>query len=121
MAGAKKAFILMPFSPPFDSYYPQIFKPALEAAGYTVSRADDIFTPQPIMLDIQQSIVEADLILCEMSGRNPNVFYELGLAHAIGKPAILISRKHDGNRGCETLLNVRPKVRLSLPSVGHRP
>lgn len=91
----RRAFILMPFSPPFDSYYPHIFKPALEAAGFSVSRADDLFTPRPIMLDIQQSIVKADLILCEMSGRNPNVFYELGLAHAIGKPAILVSRKHD--------------------------
>lgn len=47
------------------------------------------------MLDIQDSILAADLILCEMSGRNPNVFYELGLAHAIGKPAILISRKEE--------------------------
>lgn len=91
----KNAFILMPFSAPYDSYYPHIFKPALEAAGFTVTRADDLFTPRPIMLDIQQSIVQADLILCEMSGRNPNVFYELGLAHAIGKPAILVSRRHD--------------------------
>ncbi|MCK4430865.1 MAG: hypothetical protein KAW19_06135 [Candidatus Aminicenantes bacterium] len=91
----KKAFVLMPFRLPFNSYYPAIFKPALEAAGYTVTRADDLFTPRPIMLDIQKSILEADLLLCEMSDRNPNVFYELGLAHAIGKPAILISRKED--------------------------
>jgi len=47
------------------------------------------------MLDIQKSILEADLILCEMSDKNPNVFYELGLAHAIGKPAILVSRKEE--------------------------
>ena len=47
------------------------------------------------MLDIQQSIAEAKLILCDMSERNPNVFYELGLAHAIGKPAILMARKED--------------------------
>ena len=85
----------MPFCHSFSSYYPAIFKPALEAVGYIVTRADDLFTPRPIMLDIQDSILAADLILCEMSGRNPNVFYELGLAHAIGKPAILISRKKD--------------------------
>jgi hypothetical protein len=47
------------------------------------------------MLDIQNAIREADLLLCEMSERNPNVFYELGLAHAIGKPAILVSRTTD--------------------------
>jgi hypothetical protein len=43
------------------------------------------------MDDIRTKILKADLLLCEMSGRNPNVFYELGLAHAIGKPAILLA------------------------------
>jgi hypothetical protein len=85
----------MPFRQPYDSYYPAIFTPALQAAGYVVTRADDLFTPRPIMLDIQECILEADLILCDMSERNPNVFYELGLAHAIGKPAILVSRKQE--------------------------
>lgn len=85
----------MPFKEPYNSYYPAIFRPALEAAGYNVSRADDVFTPRPIMLDIQESIIDADLILCEMSERNPNVFYELGLSHAIGKPVILVSRQEE--------------------------
>ena len=88
----KKAFVLMPFKQPFDSYFSEIFRPALESAGYAVGRADDLYAPHPIMLDVQESILGADLLLCEMSGRNPNVFYELGLAHAIGKPVILVSR-----------------------------
>lgn len=91
----RNAFVIMPFKEPYNSYYNQIFKPALEAANFLVSRIDDLFTPRPIIMDIQQSICEADLILCEMSERNPNVFYELGLAHAIGKPTILIARKED--------------------------
>lgn len=91
----KKAFVLMPFKEPYNSYYAAIYKPALEAASYSVTRADDLYTPRPIMLDIQQSISEANLILCDMSERNPNVFYELGLAHALGKPAILVARKED--------------------------
>lgn len=95
MTEAKKAFVLMPFKEPYDSYYSAIFRPALETAGYSVTRADDLFTPHPIMLDVQKAIIEADLIMCEMSGRNPNVFYELGLSHAIGKPAILVSRKEE--------------------------
>ena len=85
----------MPFRQPFDGYYPAIFRPALEACGFTVTRADDIYTPRPVMLDIQENILSADLILCEMTGRNPNVFYELGLAHAAGKPTILVSTKED--------------------------
>ncbi|MCH7625320.1 MAG: hypothetical protein IIC83_05285 [Chloroflexi bacterium] len=89
---AKKAFVLMPFDSSFDSYYADIFKPALENAGYDAERADDLFAPRPIMEDIRRSILHADLLLCEMSGQNPNVFYELGLAHAIGRPAILVSQ-----------------------------
>ena len=90
-----RAFVLMPFREPFNGYYPKIFRPALESAGFSVQRADDLYSPRPVMLDIQESIVGADLVLCEMSGRNPNVFYELGLAHAIGKPAILVSTTED--------------------------
>lgn len=60
-----------------------------------MSRADDLFSPQPIIKDIQHSIKRADLVLCEMSEKNPNVFYELGMAHAIGKPAILVSQSEE--------------------------
>jgi len=87
----KPAFVLMPFGGHYDFYYGAVFKPGLEAAGYTVQRADDMCSPQPIIKDIQEAIVRADVILCDMSGRNPNVFYELGLSHAIGKPVILLS------------------------------
>lgn len=91
MTAQRKAFILTPFRPPFDHHYSMVIRPALEECGFTVFRADDIYTPRPVILDIQESILTSDLILCEMTGRSPNVFYELGLAHAVGKPAILVS------------------------------
>lgn len=91
----KKAFVLMPFSEPISSNYNEIFKPTLEDIGYSVSRADDLSMPRPIMDDIRKSIRETELILCEMSGKNANVFYELGLAHALGKPAILVCQDKD--------------------------
>jgi hypothetical protein len=87
----KNAFVLMPYRNPYNGYYQAIFKPALEDSGYRVSRADDLFEARPIILGIQTSILDADLILCEMSGKNPNVFYELGLAHAVGRPVILVT------------------------------
>jgi hypothetical protein len=93
MTSSRSAFVLMPFKEPYNAYYLKIFKPALEAADYRVLRGDDVFTPRPVILDIQKSIAEAALVLCEMSERNPNVFYELGLAHAVGKPAILVSQQ----------------------------
>ena len=87
----RNAFVIMPFKKPISGYYEAVFKPALISAGYDVHRADEIYRPNVIIRDIQQLVVEADLILCELTGRNPNVLYELGLAHALGKPAILVS------------------------------
>ena len=93
MNESRKAFVLMPFKEPYNSYYPAIFKPGLQAAGFDdVSRADDLFTPRPVMLDIQQSIIDADLVLCDMSERNPNVFYELGICHTLNKPVLLLAQ-----------------------------
>lgn len=86
-----KAFVLMPFGKPHYGYFATIFSPALADAGFEATKADDLYAPRPIMDDIRQRILEADLVLCDMSGRNPNVMYELGLAHAIGKTAILVS------------------------------
>jgi len=85
----------MPFSAPYDSYYSDIFKPTLADNGYIVKRADDMFGPRPVMDDIRASILESDVLLCEMTGKNPNVFYELGLAHAIGKQVILVSQEKE--------------------------
>ncbi len=85
----------MPFRAPFNSYYSKIYKPALESVEYAVVRADELYGSHPIIDDIQKSIMECDLILCDMSTRNPNVFYELGLAHAIGKTVILVANNLD--------------------------
>lgn len=91
----KKSFVIMPFHEDFKKHYHLIYKPALQSAGFSVTRIDEILGSRPIIEDIQESIKSADLILCDMSTRNPNVFYELGLAHAIGKPVILVSNNID--------------------------
>jgi predicted ATPase len=88
-------FVIMPFGDPFDSYYLAIYVPAIEAAGLTARRADDLFRPSTIVSDIWALTREAKLILADLSGKNPNVFYELGLAHAVEKPAILVSQSMD--------------------------
>lgn len=89
------AFVIMPFKQPIGGYYQAIYKPALEAAGLQVNRGDDFFSPRPILDDIRTSVVSSDLLLADLTGRNPNVFYELGLAHAIGKPVILTTQHID--------------------------
>lgn len=89
-------FVLMPFSPPrlTEIYEDYIKKPLEQELGILCRRADDIFQPTPIMADIWRSINRAKFIVADLSNRNPNVFYELGLAHVIGKPVILVAGKH---------------------------
>jgi len=88
-------FVLMPFTDRFTLYYEEIIKPAITHVGVQPLRGDSLFRPSPIMGDIWQMIQDADVVLAEMTGRNPNVFYELGLSHAIGKPVILLSETID--------------------------
>lgn len=84
-------FVIMPFGGWKDRYYHEIFKPAIEDAGLEPRRADDIFRPGTIVNDIWACTKEAKIILADLSRKNPNVLYELGLAHAIAKPAILVT------------------------------
>ena len=81
----------MPFKEPYETYYSTIIKPAVVNANLEVKRGDSLFTPTPIMGDVWLMIQAADVLVAELTEKNPNVFYELGLGHAIGKPIILVS------------------------------
>jgi hypothetical protein len=85
-------FVVMPFEPLFNSEYEKVIKPAIEFAGLRCLRGDEIYTRQAIVDDIWHSIRTARIVIAELSGRNPNVLYEIGLAHAIGKPIVLLTR-----------------------------
>lgn len=84
-------FVLMPFKEPFDMYYDSIIAPAIIKANLLPQRGDSLFRPTPIMGDIWKMIQGAKVMLAELTGKNANVFYELGLGHSIGKPIVLIS------------------------------
>lgn len=88
-------FVLMPFKEPFDTYYSAIIEPAILAAKLDPLRGDSLFRPSPIMADVWQMIQHAKVLVAELTEKNANVFYELGLAHALGKPVILISETID--------------------------
>ena len=89
-AGKDICLAIMPFGGYFDDYYLRVFKPGIEEAGLEPHRADDLFRPGSITNDICAYTRKAKIVLADLTERNPNVFYELGLAHAIGKPAILV-------------------------------
>lgn len=88
-------FAIMPFGGWLDDYYETIYCPAIEAAGLEPHRADDLYRPSTIVHDIWAYTKKAQLLVADLSGKNPNVFYELGLAHALGKPAILVAESMD--------------------------
>ena len=89
----KLAFVLMPFTAPLTAIYSTFIRPTVEAAGLVCRRADDIKSNKAIIQDIWKSICEARLIVADMSGLNPNVMYELGIAHTLGKETVLIYQK----------------------------
>ncbi|GAG78335.1 unnamed protein product [marine sediment metagenome] len=74
-------FILMPYKDKLTQIYRRYIKRPLESKGYIVKRADDLHTSTPILNDILECITRADIIIAELTERNPNVFYELGRAH----------------------------------------
>jgi hypothetical protein len=89
-------FIVMPFAEPHGAYYDKIFKPAIEKAGMRPVRADaEIFGTGKIMDQVWRGINAAKVLVAELTTRNPNVFYELGLAHALRKPVVLVSSNED--------------------------
>ena len=92
MSNKPIAFVIMPFDEEFNDVYGSFIKPVLESAGFKVDRADDIESQQNIIKDILQGINNSDLIIADLTGGNPNVFYELGLAHAFRKPVILATQ-----------------------------
>ncbi len=88
----KKAFVIMPFAEEFNEIYSHLIKGALEKAGFISIRADDIKSQNNILKDIIEGIVECHLIIADLTGSNPNVYYELGIAHALDKNVILLTQ-----------------------------
>lgn len=85
-------FVMMPFASPIGNYYELIYKPAIEKAGLTPVRADtEIFATGKIMDQVWSGINAASVLVAELTTKNPNVFYELGIAHALKKPVVLVS------------------------------
>ena len=84
---AYHAFVAMPFGIKeqidFNRVYGELIKPALEGAGFKVFRADEEMRAGDIRTDMFQELLMADLVVADLSIDNPNVWYELGVRHAL--------------------------------------
>jgi tetratricopeptide (TPR) repeat protein len=88
-------FVLMPFSSDLKPIYEDSIRPTVEKVGLKCLRADEIFDVREIMEDVWEYICRARVVVAELTGRNPNVFYELGIAHSLGKEVICIAQTLD--------------------------
>ena len=88
----KLCFIIMPFTDKLNPIYDSIIKPVIKDLKLECLRADEIFTSKPIIEDIWDNVKKARFLIADLTERNPNVFYELGLAHALNKEVILLTQ-----------------------------
>jgi len=88
-------FMMMPFGTWFDTYYHEIYVPAIREAGFEPVRGDELFSTGSFVEQIWEQVMKSTVLLADLSDKNANVFYELGLAHAAGKPVVLTAPKID--------------------------
>ena len=112
-----QVFVAMQFGEPFDTLYHTVIYPQVTDLGLQAIRIDEIAKPGVIFEDIKRHIGEAKVVIAEITAPNQNVFYELGYAHALQKPTILLAQ-----RGKELPFDIRSyRVIFYDDSIGGKP
>ena len=89
-----EVFVVMPFTETWSNdVFNEMLTPGIEDAGFTVSRGDSIVRVGDLSTNVWKSITQAGVIVAEASVPNPNVYYEIGLADALGKPVFLFKQE----------------------------
>jgi hypothetical protein len=85
------ASAMMPFDPSFNQVFDSISR-ATQNVGLRCRRADNIWEHAAIIQDVVSLIDRSRVVICDCTGRNPNVFYEAGIAHTLGREVIIITQ-----------------------------
>ena len=93
----KYCFVAMPFRPELNFFYLFIQQYLEQKHGLRVERGDARVLTKPLMDKIRDQILRADLVIGDITGGNANVFYEIGLAHAAGKPVLFLTQDKPEN------------------------
>lgn len=112
-----QVFVAMQFGAPFDTLYQEVIYPIVsEELQLSVVRMDEVAGPG-IVEDMKRHLAEAQIVIAEITAPNQNVFYELGYAHALNKPTILLAQ-----RGKELPFDIRSyRVIFYDDSIGGKP
>lgn len=87
------AFVAMQFGEPYDTLYRTVIRKKARDMGFEVQRIDEINRPGIIFQDIQRKIEDSKVVIAEITAPNQNVYYEVGYAHALKKPTILLAQR----------------------------
>lgn len=98
MATLYKCCVISPFGGFHDSYYEEILKPSMEEIQIDIIRTDDIYHTTAIIEVIFDQILHSDFLIADISEKNSNVYYELGAAHSLEKPVILIAEEKERDK-----------------------
>ena len=96
--GAEKrhqVFIAMPFSAPWSSTIDDWIRLVIRDLGWIPLRADELFETRDVLSGIWKGICESEIVIADLTGRNPNVLYEVGIAHCLGKPVVFMCQKSE--------------------------
>lgn len=85
-------FVIMPFDPTMKNVYDDHLVPVVRSLGMTIKRGDAFLSSQSIINEVWSAIYHSEICIADCTGRNANVMYELGIAHTLGRPVILISQ-----------------------------
>jgi hypothetical protein len=89
-------FMIMPFRPQFDAIYQNIIRRVVDDLNLTIRRGDDFASVTGIIInEVWAAINACRVVVVETTEVNANVYYELGIAHTLGKPAVLLTQEKD--------------------------
>jgi hypothetical protein len=88
-----RAFVVMQFTDPYHALYKDVIHPVAKTLGFDAFHVGEVSGPGLILQDITRAIVEADVVIADITPANQNVFYELGYSHALRKPTILLAER----------------------------
>lgn len=89
-------FVVMPFrQEDLQVVYDEFIKPTIDKCGLDCIRGDDMFGSNSIMEEVIEAIAASQIVIADLTGKNANVFYEVGIAHAMGKSVLLLAQSAD--------------------------
>ena len=91
---SRNVFLVMPFADEYKGFYNQIFN-TVDSLGMNCRRADDIFRPNVVMTSILEEIDKSRIVIADLTGKNPNVYFEVGIAHARKRNVIFLTKNEN--------------------------